>query len=86
MNHTNVSVKLSAGKIAPRYTAERKSLRVQEVVITEQGTESNLPLVDFQLEDKDGNTYWFCLTGRLVDSFASLIAGVNTRNHGKDRP
>lgn len=86
MSHNSVSIKLVPGKIAPRYTDNEKQLDLKEVVITEQGTEGDLPLIDFILTDAEGKEYFFMVTGRIVAGIAHAISGVNMRNHGKLEP
>lgn len=47
-------------------------LTLDEVIVTEQGTESKLPIVDFVLRDGKGNQFVFTTTGRIVTAIARL--------------
>lgn len=85
MPYNQVSMELIQGSEAPRYTTEIE-LSADKVVITEQGMESNLPLVDIQMADKDGNKYWVPLSGRIINVISSTVKGVNMRNHGVEEP
>lgn len=80
-----LSIKLVAGSQAPTYK-DRKELKILEAVITEQATESNLPIVDIVMEDDAGNKYLGVLTGRSVNALSGVIRGVNQRNHGYPEP
>lgn len=86
MSHTQVAMDLVKGKIAPRYPMETPELSIDRVVITEQGTEGNLPIVDFQMSDRKGNKYFAAITGRIVLTVASALRGVNMRIHGTEEP
>lgn len=88
MSETMVSIKLHDDKkIAPRYKKEETiQLQCHTVVITEKGTDSDLPLIDFQMIGPDGKQYFFAMTGRIVNGIASAIRGVNMRNHGVEEP
>jgi hypothetical protein len=88
MSETQLSIELLQGNFAPRYSKEvsERKLDCKKVVITENGMVSGLPLVDFQLVDKDGNEYFFAITGRLVNMISAAIRGVNMRNHGCEEP
>lgn len=81
---TQLTIELKPGSYVPRYTPKTKELRADKAVITENGMESKLPLVDFQLTDEQGNTYFFALTGRILINLAAAIRGVNLRNHGAE--
>ncbi len=80
-----LSIRLVPGKVAPRYD-EGTELECQEAVITEQGTEANLPLVDIKMRGPDGKLYLLVLTGRLVNMLSAAVKGVNQRNHGVEEP
>lgn len=80
-----LSIKLIAGKQGPIYK-DRKELKILEAVITEQATESNLPIVDLVMEDDAGNKYLGVLTGRIVNAMSGAVKGVNQRNHGNPEP
>jgi hypothetical protein len=79
-------IELVEGKQAPRYTDGRVEVELEKIVITEQGTESNLPIVDFVMVGPDGKKTLLVLTGRIVNAVAAAIKGVNMRNHGKAEP
>lgn len=85
-NQTQLHIKLQPGDLAPRYPSNVSPLDCQDVVITERGTASGLPLVDFRFKDDQGREFFFAVTGRLVISLAAAIRGVNLRNHGKEEP
>lgn len=85
MSSNDLKIRLVPGDTAPRYD-EGQELVCQEVVITEQGTKANLPLVDFKLRGADGKLYVLVLTGRLVNMVSAAIKGVNQRIHGIDEP
>lgn len=84
---THLPIELVRGAVAPRYSPQVwKEVIVTKAIITEQGTEKQLPLVDFQMEDVEGNKYFFMITGRLINALAAAIQGVNQRNHGTSEP
>lgn len=58
---------------------------VRRAVITEQGTAGNLPIVDL-IGEVNGKKVVLVISGRLLDSIASALRGVNLRIHGKERP
>ena len=77
------------GKQGPLYHAADGfvgELKIEKVVITEQGTVNNLPIVDFVLVGPDGKRYIAVTTGGLVRMLGSAIDGVNERNHGTPFP
>jgi hypothetical protein len=80
-----LKIDLVPGGTAPRY-ANTRELKVQRAVITEQGTQANLPIVDFIMEDDKGNLFLLVLTGRLVNMVSAAVKGVNMRNHGVEEP
>lgn len=80
-----VYIKLIKGDEAPKYPFGIE-LELDHVAITEQGTQTNLPIVDFVMKDKEGLTYLLVLTGREVNMISAAIKGVNLRNHGKEEP
>ncbi len=85
----HLEIELVPGKDAPKYTEAEGfvgELRIDKVVITEQGTVENLPLVDFVLVGADGRKYIAVTTGRLARMIGSALDGVNTRNHGTPQP
>lgn len=88
MSENSFSIELVKGNIAPRYSPEicDRKLQLDRVVITENGTEGNLPIVDFVCKDPDGKYYFFAITGRLVNMVSAAIKGVNYRNHGVEEP
>jgi hypothetical protein len=81
-------VEFIQASLAPRYPATTKELDCHTAVITENGMtpsggrEKGLPLVDFQMKDKEGNAFFFAVSARLVLTIAGAIRGVNERNHG----
>lgn len=83
---TTLSITLIPGSVAPRYNDEDKELVVNNVVITERGMESGLPLIDLQMVDKDGKLHYAALSGRIINMVSSAIKGVNLRNHGIEEP
>lgn len=86
MAYNQVSIELIQGTEAPRYANGEKELSADKVVITEQGMESGLPLVDIQMTDKEGNKYWVPVSGRIMNTISAAIKGVNMRNHGVEEP
>ena len=83
---TAITVRSLAGKVAPRYKSNIIETKCKDVVITEKGMESDLPLVDFQLTDNYGNQYYLPLSGRHILNIAGAIKGINLRNHGTEEP
>ena len=82
-----LEIKLIQGDNAPRYDpVTTKQLTVEKAVITEQGMESGLPIVDFQMIDENGNKYFFMITGKLINGLSAAIRGANVRNHGSEEP
>lgn len=81
---TYLSVEVIEGGAAPRYPHTTKELIPQKAAITEQGTIDGWPVVDFVLTDKDGNEYFFALTGGIINSVSSIIKGVNLKNHNAE--
>lgn len=80
-----LSIEMIPGDVAPRYP-EGTELSCEKVVITEQGTESKLPIVDFVMVAPDGKKYLLVLTGRLINGIAAAVQGSNLRNHGVREP
>lgn len=81
-----VSIDIVPGGLAPRYGDECGALAaVRRAVITEQGTAGNLPIVDL-IGEVNGKKVVLVISGRLLDSIASALRGVNLRIHGKERP
>ena len=78
-----ISVQLLEGNVAPRYGTDVAELRCDNVVITEQGTQAKLPIVDFQLRDKKGALYYLALTGREINAISAAAMGVIARLHGR---
>ena len=84
---TALKIKLNSGDVAPRYEKNIRQLKIDSAVITEQGMESGLPLIDLQLTDAEtGKPYFAVISGRLITSLSAAIQGVNLRNHGKIDP
>ena len=82
-----LDIKLNPGNVAPRYNLEEtKELYPMKAIITENGMESGLPLIDIQMQDKEGNQYFFAISGRLINGLSSAIKRVNVRNHGIEEP
>lgn len=82
----SLSISMIQGVTAPRYDSETVYVRCQRAVITEKGTQGQMPIVDFQLEDEKGKKYFLVLSGKLVTMLGAAIKGVNVRNHGKEEP
>jgi hypothetical protein len=80
-----LKLKIIEGDTAPRYDVGTE-LTLEEVVITEQGTVAGLPIVDVKMRGPDGEFYLLVLTGRIVNSIAMAVRGINMRNHGKEEP
>lgn len=86
-NASMVSIELGKDKtVAPRYEEDDDHLLLSNVVITEQGTVEKLPIVDFVLVDAEGKKHYFFCTGRILQSIASMVQGVNYKNHGNTNP
>ena len=87
MSATDLKVELVHGDMAPRYDPTKtRELTLTKAVITEQGTASNLPLVDLVFVDGDGQEYFTMVTGRIINAVARAIRGVNLRIHGTEEP
>lgn len=80
-----LAIRFISGHLAPKYD-DGVGLECQEVVITEQGMTSGLPLVDFKMRDANGKLFVLTLTGRHVNALSAAIQGVNLRIHGKAEP
>lgn len=78
----SLEINLLKGSVAPRYEAKIKELKIKKAVVTENGMQSNRPLVDLQLEDSLGNKFYAVLSGGLCQNLGAAIDGVNMRNHG----
>ncbi len=74
-------IEIVEGKQAPKYT-EGDEVTLEKVVITEKGTQADLPIVDFVMVGPDGKKHLLVLTGRIVISIAAAVRGTNLRNHG----
>lgn len=85
MSTNHLKIDLVPGKDAPKY-GNTTELKCDQVFVTEQGTEKNLPIVDFVLDGPDGKQYLVVFTGRLILSLAAVIRGVNLRNHQTEEP
>jgi len=83
---TQMKVKMVRGNVAPRYDRTTKQAGIEKVIITEQGVQSGLPLVDLQLIDRNGDKLFVAVSGRLMQSIASVINGTNERIHGVPNP
>ncbi len=87
MSAFDVNIQMVEGDVAPRYDHERgEELRCEGVVITEQGTKANLPIVDFKMRGADGKFYLLVLSGRIVNAISAAVKGANMRNHGTEEP
>lgn len=80
-----LKITLVQGDVAPRYGTGME-VKCEEIVITEQGTQANLPMVDFKLRGPGGHFFLLVLTGRQVNALAAIIKGINTRIHGDPEP
>jgi len=80
-----VSIEIVEGSVAPKYTMGVE-LSCEGVVITEQGTEGGLPIVDFKLRGPDGKFYLLVFSGRIVNMISAAVRGTNVRIHGKEEP
>jgi hypothetical protein len=66
---------------APNYNRDAIDVRgatISQVIIVKRGTVEGNPTVDFQFTDQQGAQYVAMLTGRLVQSLASVIAGADS--------
>ena len=83
-----VKIELVPGSVAPRYghDTQRVEVELESVVITEQGMQSGLPLLDFKLVGPDGKLYLLVMTGRIANMISAAVKGVNLRNHGQAEP
>jgi hypothetical protein len=81
-----VNISLVEGDRAPRYDESGMELACEGVIITEQGTVGNLPIVDFKMRGPDGKFYLLVLSGRIVNAISAAVRGVNMRNHGVEEP
>jgi hypothetical protein len=81
----SLQIELIPGNIAPRYPIATE-IFCQRVVITEQGTEGGLPIVDFVCQGATDQQFIFTLTGRIVNAIAAAVRGINQRNHGIEEP
>lgn len=87
MSATDLKVEIVRGGMAPRYDPTKtKELTLTKAIITEQGTASKLPLVDFVFTDSDGQEYFTMVTGRIINTVSAAIRGVNMRIHGIEEP
>lgn len=84
---TELKIGILEGKIAPRYDPKKTTqLELTKTVITEKGTKSDLPIVDFIMKDSFGNEYFFMVTGRIINNLSATIKATNIRNHGMEEP
>lgn len=82
----HAKIKLVAGKQAPKHYDCKDELVLEEVIITEKGTESDLPLVDIVMVAPGGEKFLLVLTGRILNGISAAVRGVNMRNHGVEEP
>lgn len=80
-----ISMTSIPGDVAPRYD-QGTEIDCVAIVVTEQGTEANLPIVDFKCVGPNGEAYLMVLTGRMVNAIAVYVAAINERNHGTKTP
>lgn len=78
-------VNMVQGFLAPKYPTAQE-LNLDNVNITEQGTEAKLPIVDFVMTGAHGEKYVLVLTGRIVNMISAAVKGANMRNHGIEEP
>jgi len=81
-----VNIHLVPGDVAPRYDSPIEEIKLEHVTITEQGTQSHLPMLDFVMTGADGKRYLMVITGRIANSISAAVKGVNMRNHGTPEP
>lgn len=86
MPSTSVSIQIVAGSTAPRLEEGTSELELAAVMITEQGTEQGLPIIDLRCVDQDGKQFLITVTGRLLAGIAAAVRGINTRIHGRPEP
>lgn len=77
-------ISIIKGKDAPRYTGGVTELATLKAVITENGMESNRPLVDLQFTDKYGNEYFTMISGALIAMLGDKVKEINRANGGQD--
>lgn len=82
-NHAKIEV--HPGKIAPRHE-KYYELKLEQVDVTENGTQGDLPIVDFVCTLPNGEKALLMLTGRIVNGISAVVRGVNLRNHGVEEP
>lgn len=78
-------IDIVSGTVAPKYNYGTE-LKLEGVVVTEQGTEAGLPIVDFKMRAPNGDFFLLVLTGRIVNGISAAIKGVNERIHGVQEP
>lgn len=81
---SELRISVIKGKDAPRYSMSVLELTLNRAVITENGMESNRPLVDLQLTDKDGNNYFAMVSGGLIAMLGDKVKEINHANGGQD--
>jgi hypothetical protein len=83
---TTASISIVPGHRCPRHD-DAATIHLERVVITEQGTEGGLPVVDFLGRNGlTGEPTVLALTGRIVNGISAAVKGVNTRIHGIAEP
>lgn len=80
-----ISIRMVPGDKAPHYP-DAVECEALEAVITEQGTEANLPIVDLVAEHPSGQRVVIVLTGSILLGIAAAVRGANLRNHGVAEP
>lgn len=59
---------------APKYDpVEHIPLRIEKAVVVGRGTEKDLPTVDLQLTDMDGNQFLVMATGAILHTMVKAI-------------
>ncbi len=85
MPPNEIAINFVPGNVAPRYDTGSE-VECVGITITEQGTQSRLPLVDFKMRAPNGEQFVLVLTGRIVNMISAAVKGANMRNHGKQEP
>jgi len=71
-----IHIQIAEGNEAPRYQPTTKELVINTAVITKEGMESGMPLVDFQMTDAEGKEYFTALSARVLCALAEVVKGV----------
>lgn len=81
-----VSIQIFNGNVSPSHGADVDEVTLRSVMITEQGTDGGLPIVDLRCTNSDGEAVDLTLTGRQILAIGDVIREINTRIHGDARP